>query len=313
MDQGNVLTMVFGRTLVELGRRVKDLVVIDANLSRSTKSAYFGASFPGRFIDVGLSQLDLFGTAAGLAASGIRVVASTHAASLGRAIDQIAHAIGYPNLPVRIVATHAGLSHGPEGAPRQALFDVALLRAVPNLSIIVPADEDECRQVLEFAVGHEAGPLYIRLGSTGAPRILPQDYVYRHGRGTVLAEGSHVGILSSGPILFRALEAVRLLEVEGVSARLAHLPTVKPLDEELVLATARQTGALVTVEEHSVVGGFGSAVAETLARQAPTPVEMIGMPDRFGESAQPEELRQKYGLTVEGICDAAHRAIARKA
>jgi transketolase len=312
MDQSSLLTMIFGRTLVDLGRKHKDLVVLDANLSSATRTAYFAAAFPDRFIDVGFSEGDLYGTAAGLAASGLKVFVSTFASMLGRGFDQIAHSICLPKLPVRIIGTHAGFGFGPAGAPRQALFDLAVMRALPDLAILNPADEDECRQALEFAAGYDAGPVYIRLGTAENAKVRGFDATFRFGWAKVVQEGSDVGILSTGTMLSAASEAALQLAAEGVSARLIHCSTIKPLREDLLIMTARHTGAVVTVEEHSTVGGFGGMVCEVLARQAPVPVEMVAVPDTFGESGLTQQLLDRYGLNAKGVVEAARRALERK-
>lgn len=312
MDSSSLLTMIFGRTLVELGRKHKDLVVLDASIAKMTRTIYFAAAFPDRFIDVGLSEGDLYATAAGLAASGVKPFVSTFAAAIGRGWDQIAHAICLPKLPVRIVSTHAGFGSGPEGAARQGLFDIALMRALPNMAIVSPADEDECRQVLEFAATYEAGPIYIRLGTAESLKVRGFEPAFRLGWAKVVREGSDVAVLSTGTMLAAAADAVRQLEAEGVSARLVHCSTIKPLAEDLIGMTARNVGALVTVEEHGLMGGFGSAVAELVSRSAPVPIEMVGVPDVFGESGESQQLLDRYGLSAKGIAEAARKAIARK-
>jgi transketolase len=312
MDRSSLLTMIFGRTLVDLGRKHKDLVVLDTSLASATRTVYFASAFPDRFVDVGFSEGDLYGTAAGLASAGMKVFVCTFASMLGRGWDQLAQLICQPNLPVRIVGTHAGFSMGPEGAPRQALFDLALTRALPNLAVVLPADEDECRQALEFAAGYDAGPVYIRLGTAENARVRGFEAAFRFGWAKVVKEGNDLGILSTGTMLAAASDAVRRLTADGVSARLIHCATVKPLKEDLLVMTARHTGAIVTVEEHSCVGGFGSLVAELLSRQAPVPVEMVAVPDVFGESGTTQQLMDKFGLNPEGIVEAAHRVLERK-
>lgn len=302
----------YGRALVELGRQDERVVVLDADLSKSTKTEYFAKEFPHRFFNLGIAEQSLMGTAAGLALGGKIPFASTFAVfATGRAFDQVRNSIAYPKLNVKIAATHAGITVGEDGASHQSVEDLALMRAVPNMTVLVPADAVETRQAV-FAAAKYEGPVYLRLGRMNVPVIYDEDYRFTIGRAHWLKKGRDVTIIACGIMVALALEASKDLEAEGLSIGVINMSTLKPLDREVVLAAARESKALVTAEEHSIIGGLGSAVAEVLAEECPKPLKRIGVPDTFGESGTPEELMSKYGLTVQDIKKAIKEVLLQK-
>lgn len=302
----------YGEALRELGASNKDVVVLDADLSKSTKTSVFAQAFPERFFDMGIAEQNLMGTAAGLAAAGKIPFASTFAIfATGRAYEQVRNSICYPRLNVKIAATHAGLTVGEDGASHQAMEDISLMRGLPQMTVIVPADAAETRAAVAFAAAYQ-GPVYIRLGRMAVPAVFGDDYEFQHGRAVTLADGKDVTLMATGIMVSRARQAAQALYEQGLTARVLAVATIKPLDSEAVAAAARDTGAVVTCEEHSIIGGLGSAVAETLAEHCPAPLERVGVRDTFGESGRPEELLDKYHLAVTDIVQAARRAIARK-
>jgi len=293
----------YGRALVQLGHQDPRVVVLDADLSRSTMTVYFAREFPHRFFNMGVAEQSLMGTAAGLALCGKIPFASTFAVfASGRAYDQIRNGIAYPALNVKIAATHGGLSVGEDGASHQALEDITLMRVIPNMTVIVPADAEETRQAVFAAARHE-GPVYLRLGRLPVPVIYEEGYVFQIGRAHILREGEDAAIIACGLMVHEALRAAEELDSLGFKVLVVNMSTIKPLDREAVLRAAR-TGAVVTAEEHSVIGGLGSAVAEVLAQELPTPMAMVGVKDTFGESGEPQELLEKYGLTHRHILQA---------
>ncbi|RQD75638.1 MAG: transketolase family protein [Candidatus Syntrophonatronum acetioxidans] len=294
----------YGEILIEIGKRNFQVVVLDADLSKSTKTAGFGEAFPERFFNMGIAEADMMGTAAGFAAAGLTPFASTFAVfATGRVFDQVRNSIAYPNLNVKIVATHGGITVGEDGASHQSVEDVALMRSLPNMRVVVPADALETKKVVEAAV-EEKGPFYIRLGRSGVPQVLEDSAEFKLGRGMVLKEGSEATIIAAGIMVSKALEAARELEGKGLQVRVINMSTIKPLDEELIIKAARETGCLVTAEEHSIIGGLGSGVAEILVEKCPVPMKRVGIMDSFGESGPPELLLEKYGLTVKNIKEA---------
>lgn len=291
----------YGEALVEMGEKDLRIVVLDADLSKSTKTAKFGELFPERFFNMGIAEADMMGTAAGLAASGLIPFASTFAVfATGRVFDQIRSSIAYPSLNVKIVATHAGITVGEDGASHQAVEDIALMRALPNMTVIVPADAWETKKAVEAAVNYE-GPVYIRLGRSGVPVLFSEQDTFTLGKGVVLREGSDAAIIATGIMVSAALEAAENMSANGVQARVINISTLKPLDTEIIIQAARETGHIVTAEEHSIIGGLGSATAEVLAENCPVNLKRIGIKDTFGESGPPDLLLQKYGLTAEAI------------
>ena len=304
----------YGKALVALGARNKDVVVLDADLSKSTKTAKFGETYPERFFQMGIAEQDLMSTAAGLATVGKIPFASTFAIfATGRAFEQIRNSIAYPHLNVKVAATHAGITVGEDGGSHQSIEDIALMRVLPGMTVIVPADGPEAEQAV-YAAAELDGPVYLRFGRGGVPVIHGADYQFKIGKAEVLRDGGDVAIIACGVMVEAALAAADLLAAEGITARVINMATVKPLDAEVVKAAAVQTGAIVTAEEHSVIGGLGAAVAEHVVGNGncPVPVEMVGVQDVFGQSGNPAELMKEYGLTAADIVAAAKRAVERK-
>ena len=295
----------YGNALVELGCEHDDFVVLDADLAAATKTGLFKKAFPDRFFDVGIAEQDLMSIAAGIAATGHRVFASTFAMfAAGRAFEQVRNSIGYPHLHVVIGATHAGISVGEDGATHQCNEDIALMRTIPGMTVVVPSDDAEARAAVKAA--YEAdGPVYLRFGRLAAPQLHGAGYHFELGRGVVEREGADVTIVACGLMTSAALEAAETLAAAGIDAEVLNIHTIKPLDRDLVVASAAKTGRVVTVEEHSVVGGLGDAVCAALAEAHPVPVRKVGIQDVFGESGPALELLSKYGLDAAGI----HRAV----
>lgn len=295
----------YGRALIALGHKYPGVVVMDADLSKSTKTAGFAKAFPGRFINAGIAEQNMMGMAAGLAVSGKTVFASTFAIfATGRAFEQVRNSLAYAGLDVKICATHAGITVGEDGASHQSVEDIGLMRTLPNITVLVPSDGIMTEKMIELAC-QTPGLFYIRLGRAAVPAIYPADLDFQVGRGIELREGSDVAIIACGIMTGVALEAAAELEARGISAAVADMPSIKPLDQELVLRLARQAGAIVTVEEHSIYGGLGSAVCETVAENHPVPVKRIGIRDQFGQSGSPQELLDLYGLNAAAIKSAA--------
>lgn len=302
----------YGKALVKLGAENKDVVVLDADLSKSTKTSDFAKEFPERFFDMGVAEQNMIGTAAGLAAAGKIPFASSFAVfATGRAFEQIRNSIAYPKLNVKIAASHAGISVGEDGASHQSIEDIAIMRALPNMKVIVPADATETEQVIK-AAAETKGPVYIRLGRLALPVLFDENYSFEIGKANVINEGNDVTVIACGLMVGPALEAANKLKEENISVRVINMATVKPIDKDAIVKAAVETKAIVTAEEHSVIGGLGSAVAEVLAQAEPTVLEMVGVNDTFGESGAPAELLEKYGLTAEGIIEAVKKAIKRK-
>lgn len=302
----------YGKALVKLGEQCSDVVVLDADLAKSTKTIDFKKKYPERFFDMGIAEQNLMGTAAGLAASGKIPFASTFAIfATGRAFEQIRNSIAYPQLNVKIAASHAGLTVGEDGASHQAIADIALMRVLPHMKVIVPADGIEAEKAVLAAAKLE-GPVYIRLGRSKVPIIYEKDYEFTLGKASVIKPGQDVTIIACGIMVAEAIIAGEELAKEGISARVVNMASIKPLDEEIVIIAARETGAVVTAEEHSIIGGLGGAVAEVLAENAPVPLERVGIQDTFGESGKPQELLEKYGLTATNIQEAVYRVLNRK-
>ena len=302
----------YGQALAELGAINDKVVVLDADLSKSTKTNDFKKVYPERFFNLGIAEQNLLGTAAGFAAAGKIPFASSFAVfAVGRAYDQIRNSIAYPNLNVKIAATHAGLTVGEDGGSHQMLEDIALMRAVPNMTVIVPADGVETKQVVMAAAEHQ-GPVYIRLGRPKVPVLLGDDYKFEIGKGVVLKDGTDVTLIGTGIMVSKAVEAAELLAADGISAAVVNISTIKPLDNALITEMAQKTGAVVTAEEHNIYGGLGSAVAEVLVENCPVPMARVGVEDKFGESGLPDELLEKYGLTAANIAAKAKAVIAKK-
>lgn len=292
----------YGNALVELGKKHDNVVVLDADLAAATQTGIFKKEFPERHIDCGIAECNMLGIAAGISTTGKVPFASSFAMfAAGRAFEQVRNSVGYPHLNVKIGATHAGISVGEDGASHQCNEDIALMRTIPGMTIINPSDDVEAKAAVEAAYEID-GPVYLRFGRLAVPVINDRpDYKFEVGKGVVLREGKDLTIVATGLCVSEALSAAQKLAADGVDAKVINIHTIKPLDEELILAAAKETGKVVTVEEHSVIGGLGSAVCDVLSAKAPTPVLKIGMQDVFGESGPAVKLLEKYGLNAEGI------------
>lgn len=302
----------YGEVLLELGAENENIVVLDADLSGSTKTSGFAKHFPERFFNMGIAEANMIGTSAGLAAAGKIPFASTFAIfAVGRAWEQVRQSVAYPKSNVKIVATHSGITVGEDGGSHQSVEDIAIMRAVPNMTVIVPADGMETKLAIRAAAAYK-GPVYVRLGRNKVPSIFTEDYCFAIGKGCLLRDGSDITIIGTGLMTAQALAAADLLQEQGVSARVLHIATVKPLDEELIIAAARETGAVVTAEEHSIVGGLGGAVAELLSEYFPVPLKRVGIHDRFGLSGKAEELMKYFGLMPENLVEAAKEVLLKK-
>lgn len=295
----------YGEALKELGGLNKDIVVLDADLSGSTKTSVFRKAYPKRFFNVGIAEQSLIGTAAGLAAAGKVPFVSTFAVfATGRAFEIIRNSVCYPKLNVKIAATHAGLMVGEDGATHQALEDLSLMRSLPNMVVLNPADAVEAKQCIYKAAEHN-GPVYIRLGRSKVPVIFDDSYKFEIGKGVELRKGQDVTIIATGVMVEKALLAAKELSKEGISARVINMASIKPIDRDIIIKAANETKGIVTVEEHNIIGGLGSAVAEVVVENRPTYIERIGTMDTFGESGDGNELLEKYGLNVENIINKA--------
>lgn len=292
----------YGNALAELGKKHEDIVVLDADLAAATKTGVFKKAFPERHIDCGIAESNMMGVAAGIAATGKVPFASSFAMfAAGRAFEQVRNSIGYPKLNVKIGATHAGISVGEDGATHQCNEDIALMRTIPGMVVINPSDDVEAKAAVEAAYEHQ-GPVYLRFGRLAVPVINDNpDYKFELGKAVVLCEGTDVTIIATGLTVSESLEAAKKLEADGISAQVINMHTIKPLDEEAVISAAAKTGRIVTVEEHSIIGGLGSAVCDVVAEKAPAKVMKIGINDTFGESGPAVELIRKYGLDAESI------------
>jgi len=302
----------YGKALAQFGDKY-DIVVLDADLSKSTKTDTFKKKFPERFINCGIAEASMISTAAGLASCGKVVFASSFAMfAAGRAFEQVRNSICYPHLNVKIGATHAGISVGEDGATHQSVEDIALMRSIPGMVVISPADEVESIAAVEAAIKYD-GPVYLRFGRLGVPVINDEaTYKFEIGKGVQLKDGTDVSIIANGLMVPEALEAAKLLQEEGINARVINIHTIKPIDADIIIKAAKETGAIVTAEEHSVIGGLGSAVAEVLAENAPAPLVRVGIQDKFGKSGKPAALLEEYGLTAKNIAAKAKEAIAKK-
>ncbi len=303
----------YGQTLAELAAEDPNLVVLDADLAKSTKTCDFAKVCPQRFVDVGIAEQNMTAIAAGLATLGKHVFCSSFAIfAVGRAFEQIRNSIAYPSLPVTVAATHAGITVGEDGATHQAIEDIALMRAVPNMRVVVPADARETAQAVRYLAESQSGPTYLRLGRLAVEDALPEDYRFELGKGCLLREGSAAAIIACGLMVQEALQAAEMLAAEGISVAVVDMATIKPLDEELVIRMAQECGAIVTAEEHNIIGGLGSAVAEVLAEKCPTPLLRVGVADCFGQSGKPAELMAEYGLNAADIAAKVKEAITLK-
>lgn len=302
----------FGNALVELGAKRDDFVVLDADLAAATQTGMFKKAFPDRFYDCGIAEADMMGIAAGIAATGKKVVCSSFAMfAAGRAFEQVRNSIGYPHLNVIIGATHAGISVGEDGATHQCCEDIALMRTIPGMTIINPADETEAKKAVEAAFELD-GPVYMRFGRLAVPVIFDDDYKFEVGKSVELREGNDVTVIATGLMVSEALEAYELLKKDGINARIIDMHTIKPLDNEAVIKAAKETGAIVTAEEHSVIGGLGGSVSELLCEEYPVPVVKLGVYDTFGHSGPAPKLLDEFGLRAVNIAEKAKKAVAMK-
>lgn len=302
----------WAKALVELGRKRKDIVVLSADLSSSVKTSLFAKDFPERHFNVGIAEQNMMSIAAGLAACGKTAFASTFAAfGTGRVYDQIRQSIAYPKLNVKIIATHAGITVGGDGATHQIVEDLALMRALPNMTVIVPADAPETYRAIK-AVADYIGPVYVRMGRANIPTITNSKGKFKIGKATVLRDGDDVSLIGTGIMVSRCLLAAEELKKHKISARVIDLSTIKPIDTKTIVRAARETGGVVTAEEHSSIVGMGSAVAMCLVENAHVPMKRVGIPDVFGQSGDSDELMETYGLTAENIIEAAHDVLGRK-
>ena len=292
----------YGNALAQYGAEYPNLVVLDADLAAATKTGIFKKAFPERHIDCGIAECNMVGIAAGLATTGkIPFVSSFAMFAAGRAFEQIRNSVGYPHLNVKIGATHAGISVGEDGATHQCNEDIALMRTIPGMVVINPSDDVEAKAAVKAAIDHD-GPVYLRFGRLAVPVINDNpDYKFELGKGVVLREGKDITLIATGLCVSETLEAAKLLEADGIDAKVINIHTIKPLDEELVVAAAKETGKVVTIEEHSVIGGLGSAVCDALCANHPTPVYKIGLNDTVGDSGPAVELIKKYGLDAQSI------------
>ena len=308
-EEKKSIRSVFGKTLVELGKNNPNIVVMDADLACSTQTQLFGKAFPERFFDCGIAEQDMIATAAGLAATGkIPFVSSFAMFATGRTYDQIRNSVCYPEFNVKIVGTHGGITVGEDGASHQALEDIALMREIPNMTVIVPADCRECREVIKFAA-ENYGPMYIRLPRTNVCDIFPEDYKFDFCTVDVLQEGSDATIISNGETLCEVILAAEILKKQGYSLQIINAPVVKPLDGATIIDCVKKTKFVITVENHSIIGGLGSAVCELLAEYHPTPVHRLGVNDTFGQSGKAGFLLDYYGLTAEKLVTSIKRQI----
>ena len=302
----------YGKALVELGQKNDKVIVFDADLAAATKTGMFKKEFPERFIDCGIAEGNMMGVAAGMATAGYTVFASSFAMfAAGRAFEQVRNTIGYPHINVKIGATHAGISVGEDGASHQCCEDIALMRTIPGMTIINPADDVEARLAV-MAAAETDGPVYMRFGRLAVPRIFDENYKFEIGKGVYLREGKDVTIIATGLMVERALQAAEQLAAEGIDAAVINMATIKPIDRDIIIDAAKKTGAIVTAEEHSVIGGLGEAVAAVVAETKPVPVLRVGVEDTFGKSGPALELLEIFGLNAENICAKAKAAIANK-
>lgn len=311
MSEKIATRVAYGTALAEIGHN-ENIVVLDADLSKSTRTDLFKKKYPERHINMGIAEANMMAVAAGLATCGKTVFASTFAMfAAGRAFDQVRNSIGYPHLNVKIGATHAGITVGEDGASHQAIEDIALMRSIPGMTVISPADAVSTKVLVKKAA-EMYGPVYLRLGRLDVPVIYPEDAEFEIGKGVCIKEGTDVTLIATGFMVEKALAAAEALKESGVSARVIDIHTIKPLDEEIIIKAAKETGAIVTCEEHNVLGGLGSAVAEVVVKNFPVPMEFVGVEDSFGKSGKPADLVEKYNLTAEKVIEKAKMVLGRK-
>ena len=302
----------YGKALVKLGQINEQVVVLDADLSKSTKTNEFYKVYPNRFFNMGIAEQNLIGAACGFATAGKIPFASSFAMfATGRAFEIIRNSVAYPKLNVKICATHAGLTVGEDGASHESIEDMAIMRAIPNMTVLVPADGVEAEQMI-LEAARVYGPMYVRLGRSAVPTIFDENYKFEIGKGTVVRQGNDATIIACGIMVYEAIKAAKELALEGINARVINMSTIKPIDKELIITAAKETKAIVTAEEHSIIGGLGSAVSEVVSEECPVVVKKVGVKDSFGESGTPPELLKKYGLTANDIVEAVKEAINKK-
>ncbi len=293
----------YGKTLVELGKVNKDIVVLDADLSSSTQTKLFAKEFPERFFNVGISEQDLITTAAGLSCTGKIPFVSTFAMfASGRAWEQVRNTVCYSNLNVKIAATHGGITVGEDGASHQALEDISLMRSIPNMTVIIPADAEETRQAIKFAAEFN-GPVYIRIARSNLPDIFDSNYKFDYKKANIIKEGKDITLITNGETLVETIDCAKILSENGINAEIINAPVVKPLDNETIINSAKKTNKVITIENHSIIGGLGSAVCELLSEKYPTKVTRIGTKDEFGQSGTAKELMAFYGLNAEKLAE----------
>ena len=299
----------YGKALVKLGKINDDVVVLDADLSKSTKTNDFCKAYPNRFFNMGIAEQNLVGAACGFAAAGKIPFASTFAMfATGRAFEVIRNSACYPKLNVKICATHAGITVGEDGGSHQSVEDISLMRSIPNMTVLVPADGVEAEKMI-FAAAEFNGPMYVRLGRSAVPTLFGEDYNFKIGKGVVLKEGNDATIIACGMMVNEAILAAEMLKEENINVRVINMSTIKPIDTELIIKAAKETKAIVTAEEHSIIGGLGSAVSEVVSENCPIIVKKVGINDCFGESGTPAELLEKYGLTAKHIVEKVKEAM----
>lgn len=299
----------YGEALVEIGEKNKDLIVMDADLSKSTMTASFSKAYPERFFNMGIAEQNMYGVAAGLASAGKTVVASTFAMfAAGRAFEIIRNSIGYPGLNVKICATHAGVTVGEDGASHQAIEDISLMRSIPGMTVLNPSDGASAKKAIEAAVEMK-GPCYVRLGRAAVPVIYDENMDFQIGKGITVRDGSDVTVAATGIMVNEALIAAEQLAEEGISVRVIDIHTIKPIDREIIVKAAKETKGIVTAEEHSIIGGLGSAVAEVVSVECPAKIRMIGIKDRFGQSGKPAQLMEEYEITAADIVKACRELL----
>ena len=299
----------YGKTLLKLGETNDNVVVLDADLSKSTKTNDFSKAFPNRFFNMGIAEQNLIGAACGFATVGKIPFASTFAMfATGRAFEVIRNSVCYPKLNVKICATHAGITVGEDGASHESIEDISIMRSIPNMTVVVPADGIETEKVILEAAKYN-GPMYVRLGRSAVPTLFGEDYKFEIGKGTVLRDGNDATIIACGMMVNEAVIAHEELKAEGINVRVINMSTIKPIDRELIITAAKETKAIVTAEEHSIIGGLGSAVSEVVSEECPVIVKKVGVKDVFGESGTPAELLEKYGLTAKHIAESVREAL----
>jgi transketolase len=301
----------YGEVLAELGAQDPSVVVLDADLSGSTKTSQFAKKYPDRFFNMGIAEANMVCTAAGLAAAGKIPFVSTFAIfASGRAWEQVRQSVAYPKTNVKVVATHGGVTVGEDGGSHQSVEDIAIMRAIPNMTVIVPADGIETKGAIRAAAAYN-GPVYVRLGRNKVPNVMPEDYNFEIGKGIELVSGTAFTFVTTGLMTAQAVMAAEILQAEGIYSRVIHIGSIKPLDSEILIKAAKETKFIITAEEHSIIGGLGGAVAELLSEQCPLPVYRVGVNDRFGTSGKAEELLKYFGLTAEDLVEKAREALSR--